>query len=68
MSEQELNDAGLFVEQYGGGFMLADYRDGANVCYYGSDLSSRRQPITYRPFADRESAIKAGESFTATRV
>lgn len=60
MSETELNDSGLFVEPYGRGFMLADYREGDNPRFYGSDLSSRRQPITYSPFRDRDSAVAAG--------
>lgn len=61
MSEEQLNDAGMFIEPYAGGFMLADYRDGDNARYYGSDLSSRRQPITYSPFIDKASALTAGE-------
>jgi hypothetical protein len=59
VNEKQLNDAGFFVEAYGNGFMVADYSDGDNVRYCGSDLDWRRQPITYHPFPDTESAINA---------
>lgn len=60
VSENELNDSGVFMENYGNGFMLADYREGDNARYCGSDLSWRRQPITYSPFVDKASAVTAG--------
>lgn len=59
MTEQHLNDAGVYVEPYGGGFMVADYRNGEDARYCGSDLSWRRQPITYSPFPDKASAVEA---------
>jgi hypothetical protein len=61
MSEEQLNELGLYVEPYAGGFMIADYRNGEDARYYGSDLFSRRQPITHCPFPDKASAIVAAE-------
>lgn len=59
MSEKQLNDAGLYIEPYGSGFMVADYRNGDNARYCGSDLGWRKQPITYCPFPDKGSAVSA---------
>lgn len=59
MNEEQLNEAGFYIERYGTGFMVADYRSDNNVRYCGSDLSWRRQPITYCPFPDKASAMSA---------
>lgn len=59
MTERNLNDAGVFIESYGNGFMVADYRNGDDARYCGTDLSWRRQPITYCPFPDKHSAVNA---------
>jgi hypothetical protein len=59
VNENQLNDKDVFLENYGGGIMVADYRDGDNAYYCGSDLAWRKQPITHSPFPDKTSALNA---------
>jgi len=61
LTEEQLNEKDVFLEDYGGGVMVADYRDGDDARYCGSDLAWRRQPITHSPFPDKLSALKALE-------
>lgn len=58
MTEEQLNEKYIFLEEYGSGYMVADYRDGDNTLYCGCDLAWRRQPITNNPFIDKTSAIR----------
>lgn len=63
MTEQELNERGIYIETYGDGFIIADYseetpsRFGAR--YRGERGGWRDQPMTSWPFETKEEAIEA---------
>ena len=49
--------ADVAIEDYGGGFIIADYRDGARFCGLSMDWSS--QPVIGDPFPSEREAIEA---------
>lgn len=61
MTEQEANDKGFFIERYGEGWLIANYRDGENARYCGLDMRWRKQPIVYHPFTTAREAMRAIE-------
>ena len=51
------------VEDFGGGFMLADYSGGkAPALFCGESMDWINQPIVQDPFSTRDEAVKAGMS------
>jgi hypothetical protein len=69
MTKEELSDAGVSIESYGGGFIIADYsgktetRFGARYC--GESKEWRDQPVVRDPFQTEEEAVKAASEVFA---
>lgn len=63
MDKNELGNIGVDIEQYGGGFIIADYSGktptqfGARYC--GVDLKWRNQPVVGQPFDSDADAVEA---------
>ncbi len=61
MTKAEADKKGFSIEQYGGGFIIADYsgkRGEASYC--GKSMQWTRQPIVFPPFFEtKEEALEA---------
>jgi len=60
MTETQANEKGLYIEPYGGGFIIA-LEIGNSAKYYGKDLAERRQPVIplNNLFETKEEALEA---------
>lgn len=58
MTEEKINDAGVFIEPFGGGFIIADYSSELAL-FAGISLNWRSQPIVSDPFPTRDDALAA---------
>jgi len=56
MTEAELNKRDIYIESYGGGYIIANYSGVTKFC--GISKNWRTQPIVSDPFLTKEDAIK----------
>ena len=61
MTEKEAKKKGFSIENYGGGFIIADYSGRrAPVRYCSKDMNWSRQPVVHPPFfSTKEEALEA---------